>query len=87
LKVAIDSFKGTLSFVQADLPRRLLRSGRQASNRVQKSTKTAAEAIARYIKHLQGTKPDPQAVFAIGKENYEAKLKYEKASRFPSIRF
>jgi uncharacterized protein (DUF885 family) len=43
-----------------------------------KSTKNAGDAIAGYIKHLQQIKPDPEATFAIGKQNYEAKLKYDE---------
>src|SRR5204862_2867943 len=48
-----------------------------------KSTKTAADAIADYVKHLQGTKADAKATFAIGKQNYEAKLKYDEGIDVP----
>jgi hypothetical protein len=84
LKVAIESFKGTLSFVQIDLPKAFV-SARdpKLQSEFKKSTKTAAEAIAKYIKHLQGTKPDPEAMFAIGKENYQAKLKYDEGIEVP----
>jgi len=79
LKVAIESFKGTLSFVQTDLPRAFA-SVKDAKLQAEfrKSTKTAGDAIASYIKHLQGIKPDSTATFAIGKQNYEAKLKYDE---------
>ena len=84
LKVAIDSFKGTLSFVQNDLPRAFSAVvDAKLQSEFKKSTKTAAEALARYIKHLEGIKPDPQAIFAIGKENYEAKLKHEEGIEVP----
>ncbi len=84
LKVAIDSFKGTLSFVQNDLPRAFSAVvDAKLQSEFKKSTKTAAEALARYIKHLEGIKPDPQASFAIGKENYEAKLKHEEGIEVP----
>ena len=84
LKVAIDSFKGTLSFIQSDLPRAFISvKDQKLQSEFKKSTKTAAEAVARYIKHLQGTKPDPAATFAIGKENYEAKLKYDEGIDVP----
>ena len=84
LKVAIESFKGTLSFVQSDLPRAFAPvNDQKLQAEFKKSTRTAAEAIAKYIKHLQGVKPDPAATFAIGKENYEAKLKYDEGVDTP----
>lgn len=84
LKVAIESFKGTLSFVQTDLPGAFASvTDQKLQAEFKKSTRTAAEAIARYIKHLQGIKPDPAATFAIGKENYEAKLKYDEGIDVP----
>src|ERR1044071_4960907 len=79
LKVAIESFKGTLSFVQSDLPKAFSSvKDQKLQTAFRKSTKTASEAIAKYIKHLEGIKPDAAASFAIGKENYEAKLKFEE---------
>src|SRR4030095_14981217 len=84
LKVAIESFKGTLSFVQSDLPKAFgSAKDPKLQSEFKKSTKTAAEAIASYIKHLQRTKPEPDAIFAIGKENYEAKLKYDEGIEIP----
>lgn len=84
LKVGIDSFKGTLSFVLTDLPRAFASvKDPKLQSEFKKSTKTAAEAIAKYIKHLQGTKPDPTATFAIGTQNYEAKLKYDEGIDVP----
>ena len=84
LKVAIESFKGTLSFVQSDLPKAFVSAkDPKLQSEFKKSTKTASEAMAKYIKHLQRTKPDPDAVFAIGKDNYEAKLKYDEGIEVP----
>ena len=84
LKVSIESFKGTLSFVQSDLPKAFASvKDQKLQSEFKKSTKTAGEAVAKYIKHLQGIKPDPEAVFAIGKENYEAKLKYDEGIEVP----
>lgn len=84
LKVAIESFKGTLGFVQADLPAAFASvKDAKLQSEFKKSTKTAAEAIAKYIKHLENIKPDPAASFAIGKENYEAKLKYDEGLDIP----
>jgi len=84
LKVAIESFKGTLSFVQSDLPKAFSSvKDQKLQSAFKKSTKTASEAIAKYIKHLQGIKPEPTAGFAIGKENYEAKLKFEEGIDIP----
>jgi len=84
LKVAIESFKGTLSFVQSDLPKAFSSvKDQKLQSAFKKSTKTASEAIAKYIKHLEGRKPEPAAGFAIGKENYEAKLKFEEGIDIP----
>lgn len=84
LKVAIESFTGTLSFVQTDLPRAFASvKDAKLQSEFKKSTRSAGEAIAKYIKHLQGTKPDPKAMFAIGKQNYEAKLKYDEGIDVP----
>jgi uncharacterized protein (DUF885 family) len=84
LKVALESFKGTLSFVQTDLPRAFSAvKDTKLQSEFKKSTKTAGNAIADYIKHLQRTKPDPKAIFAIGRHNYEAKLKYDEGIDVP----
>lgn len=84
LRVAIESFKGTLSFVQNDLPAAFaLVKDQKLQSEFKKSTRTAAEAIAKYLKHLEASKPDPAATFAIGKQNYEAKLKFEEGIDIP----
>jgi len=84
LKVSIESFKGTLGFVQADLQAAFASvKDAKLQSEFKKSTKTAADAIAKYIKHLENIKPDPAASFAIGKENYEAKLKYDEGLDIP----
>ncbi|MEK6287566.1 MAG: DUF885 domain-containing protein [Acidobacteriota bacterium] len=84
LKIAIDTFKGTLSFVQTDLPRAFASvKDSKLQSEFKNSTRTAADAIAKYIKHLEGIKPDLKATFAIGKENYEAKLKYDEGIDVP----
>ncbi|HJQ22404.1 MAG TPA: DUF885 domain-containing protein [Blastocatellia bacterium] len=84
LKVGIEGFKGTLDFVQNDLPKAFAAvkdAGLQAD--FKKSTQVAAEALAKYLKHLEATKPDPAATYAIGKENYEAKLRYDEGIDIP----
>jgi uncharacterized protein (DUF885 family) len=79
LKVGIESFQGALSFVQNDLPKAFASvKDQKLQAEFKKSTKTAAGAISGYIKQLQQTKPDSDAGFAIGKQNYEAKLKFEE---------
>ena len=84
LKVAIDSFKGTLAFIQTEVPKVFASvKDKKLQSELKTSTKIAADAIARYIKQLQGTKPDPGAAFAIGKQNYEAKLKYDEGIEVP----
>jgi uncharacterized protein (DUF885 family) len=84
LKIAIESFKGTLSFVQIDLPKAFAPvKDPKLQSEFKKSTKSAADAIAKYVKYLQETKPDPAATFAIGKQYYEAKLKYDEGIEIP----
>jgi uncharacterized protein (DUF885 family) len=84
LKVALESFKGTLSFIQSDLPKAFA-SVKDAKLQAEfkKATKTAADAFAKYINHLEKTKPDPEATYAIGKQNYEAKLRYDEGIDIP----
>lgn len=84
LKVALESFRGTLSFIKDDLPKAFSSVKDEKLQRAfKKSTKRAAEAVADYIKHLERTKPDPSVSFAIGKQNYEARLKYDEAIEIP----
>jgi uncharacterized protein (DUF885 family) len=84
LKVALESFKGTLSFIRNDLPKAFASVKDEKLQRAfRKSTKLAAEAVADYIKHLERTRPDPSISFAIGKQNYEARLKYDEAIEIP----
>ena len=79
LRVAISNLKGTLDFVQKDLPQAFSTvKDAKLQNDFQKTTKIAADVIGRYIKHLEKTKPDEQVSFALGKQNYEAKLRYEE---------
>src|SRR6185295_19029234 len=76
VKVGIESFKGTLSFIKTDLPRAFASvKDEKLQREFRKSTKLAADAVADYIKHLERIKSDPSVGFAIGKQNYEAKLK------------
>jgi uncharacterized protein (DUF885 family) len=84
LKVAMDSFKGTLSFVQTDLPRAFASvKDTKLQSEFKKSTKTASDALTKYLKRLEETRPDPLTTFAIGKQNYEAKLKYDEGIEIP----
>ncbi|HKP84555.1 MAG TPA: DUF885 domain-containing protein [Blastocatellia bacterium] len=84
LKVALESFKGTLSFVQTDLPKAFAGvKDAKLQGEFKKSTKAASESIAKYINHLEKIKPDPAASFAIGKQNYEAKLRYDEGIEIP----
>ena len=84
LKVAIESFKGTQSFVQNDLPKAFASvKDQKLQSEFKKSTKKSAETIGKYIKHLQSIRPDPSATFAIGKQNYEAKLKFQEGIDIP----
>ena len=84
LKVSRESFRGTLSFIKTDLPKAFASvKDEKLQREFRKSTKLAADAVANYIKHLEGIKPDPSVSFAIGKQNYEAKLKYDEGIEIP----
>ncbi|HUK89720.1 MAG TPA: DUF885 family protein, partial [Blastocatellia bacterium] len=79
LKVSLESLKGTLGFVQDDLPKAFASvTDQKLQAEFSKSTKSAAESISRYISSLEKIKPDPSIPFAIGRQNYEAKLKYDE---------
>jgi uncharacterized protein (DUF885 family) len=84
LKLAAESFRGTLNFVQSDLPKAFA-SVKDARLRRQfeKATRIAAGAIWRYIKHLEKIKAEPATAFAIGRQNYEAKLRYDEGIDVP----
>jgi uncharacterized protein (DUF885 family) len=84
VKVGTESFKGTLSFIKTDLPRAFASvKDEKLQREFKKSTKLAADAVADYIKHLERIKHDPSVGFAIGKQNYEAKLKYDEGIEIP----
>ncbi|HVG19933.1 MAG TPA: DUF885 family protein, partial [Blastocatellia bacterium] len=84
LKVALEGFKGTLGFIQDDLPKAfaVVKDARLQAD-FKKSTRVAAAAVAKYVKYLEQMKPGPSATFAIGKPNYEAKLKYDEGIEIP----
>jgi uncharacterized protein (DUF885 family) len=83
-KVALDSFRGTLSFIEKDLPGIFAPvQDAKLQSEFRKTTRSAAQAIAKYIKHLEKTAPDSALTFAIGKENYQAKLKYDEGIEIP----
>lgn len=79
LKVSIEGFKGTLDFIEKDLPKAFASvENINLQNEFKKTTRKAARAVTDYIKRLEEIKPDPAPDFAIGRENYEAKLRYDE---------
>src|SRR5262249_26501279 len=84
LKVSLESLKGTLSFVQTDLPK-AFESVKDPKLLAEftKSTKQAADSISAYIKELERAHPSSTTTFAIGTQNYEAKLKYDEGIDIP----
>jgi uncharacterized protein (DUF885 family) len=84
LKTATENCKGTLGFIQKELPM-VFASVKDAKLQAEfkKSTKLAADALVKFIKHLEKMKPDPEVSFAIGKQNFEAKLKYDEGIDIP----
>jgi uncharacterized protein (DUF885 family) len=84
LKISLESLKGTLSFVQSDLPKAFETvTDTRLQADFKKSTKRAADAISGYIKDLERAHPSSSATFAIGKQNYELKLKYDEGIEIP----
>src|SRR5215471_1769667 len=84
VKVSLDSFKGTLSFVQSDLPKAFASVGNpNLQTEFKKSTKSATKAISSYIGELGHARPNGSASFAIGRQNYQAKLKYDEGIDIP----
>jgi uncharacterized protein (DUF885 family) len=84
LKTATESFKGTLGFIQQDLPAAFASvKDAKLQSEFKNSTKTAADALAKFIKYLEKMKPDATASFAIGKPQFEAKLKYDEGLDIP----
>ncbi|MBI3652621.1 MAG: DUF885 family protein [Acidobacteria bacterium] len=79
LKIAIDSFTGSLGFVQKDLPKAFAAvTEAKLQSEFKKSTKVAADAFTKFIHYLEQLKADPLATYAIGKANFAAKLKYDE---------
>jgi uncharacterized protein (DUF885 family) len=84
IKVSLESLKGTLSFVQTDLPKAFAAvKDPKLQADFKKSTAVAADSISRYIKDLERMKHDPAASFSIGRDNYQAKLKYDEGIDIP----
>ena len=84
LKVGLASFNGTLTFVERDLPARFAAVGdAKLHQEFVKTTRKARDAIADYIQYLETMRPDTEASFALGKLNYEAKLRYAEGIDLP----
>ncbi len=79
LKTATESFKGTLRFIQNDLPTAFAAvKDAKLQAEFKKSTKSSSDALAKFIKYLEKMRADETASFAIGKPHFEAKLKYDE---------
>jgi uncharacterized protein (DUF885 family) len=73
-----------VTFIDGDLPKAFASvTDANLQSEFKSSTKAATDAISKFIKYLQQIPPDPQATFAIGKENYEAKLRYDEGIDLP----
>jgi uncharacterized protein (DUF885 family) len=84
LKVSLESLRGTLRFIEDDLPNAFASvSDPKLQAEFKKSTKLAAHAISAYAAELERVKPDSSANFAIGRLNYQAKLKYDEGIDIP----
>ena len=78
-KISLDSFRGTLNFVEKDLPSIFGTTGdAKLQTDFKKSTRVAGRAIASYLKSLEKMTPDPEASFALGQANLELKLRFEE---------
>ena len=85
LKTAREKFKATLTFLQNDVPAAFADvKDEKLQGELQKTTKKAAGEIQKYINHLERMKPHPNATFALGKEKFEARLRYEEGIEISS---
>lgn len=84
IKAGLASLRGVAGFVRTDLP------GAFASVRdvklqaeLKKTTAAAASTISDFIRRLERMKPSADATFALGKQNLEAKLRFEDGIDIP----
>jgi uncharacterized protein (DUF885 family) len=85
LKLAAESFRGTLSFIRNDLPKAFASVGdTRLRRRFKQAMARACGAIEQYIRYLENMKPAATTTFAIGRQNYEAKLRYDEGIDIPT---
>ena len=79
LKMARENFKATLNFLRNDVPAAFADvKDVTLQGELQKTTKKAAAELQKYINQLEKMKPHANATFALGKQNFEARLRYEE---------
>lgn len=88
VKTAIETLKGTIRFVDVDLPRafRNVDDLHVLSDLADAST-AAGDAMRRYVQHLQDeVAPQAKGSFRLGTDRFEAKLRLEEGLSLPASR-
>jgi len=85
IKVSLSSLKGTLDFVESDVPKAFSSvSDPKLASDFHASTVAAATAIRGYIQFLEKeVQPNAKGSYAIGADNYVEKLKYQEEIDLP----
>ena len=85
LKTGLASLRGTLGFIQSDLPPAFGSvHDAKLQGEFKRATATAAQALTEFIKHVEHMKPAPEATFALGKQRLEAKLRFDDGIDIPA---
>ncbi len=88
VKVGIETFRGTLKFIEQDLPRAFSRVDDQhLLGDLADAQAEASQAIGAYLEHLENeVAPRARASFRIGREKFEQKVKLDEGLSLPMDR-
>jgi uncharacterized protein (DUF885 family) len=85
VKVGLDTFRGVMSFIDADLPRAFhsLDDLHLLADLADASTE-AVQAVREYVEYLETeVRPRAKSSFRLGKDNYEQKLRLDEGLSLP----
>jgi uncharacterized protein (DUF885 family) len=84
IKVGLSSLRGTLSFVESDVPKAFASVKEPKLLADFKQSTAAAAALRSYIKCVEtDLQPKAQGEFALGKQNFEDKLRHQEGIDIP----
>ena len=88
VKVGIETFRGTLKFIEQDLPRAFSRvDDLHLLGDLADAQAEASQAIGAYLEHLENeVAPRARASFRIGREKFEQKVKLDEGLSLPMDR-